>query len=358
MTDTKCGWLLGLMSGTSMDGIDVALIKSDGETVLEQGQTHSFSYNNDQRALLQSVMGEGKETSVAEEALTRWHSEAVQQLLNKAGLEASDIELIGFHGQTTFHDPARGITKQIGDGKLLAKLCGIPVVNDFRSADVAAGGEGAPFAPLYHQALARELTKPIVVLNIGGVSNITYLGPDGSVLACDTGPGNGLLDDWMFKHFGKAMDEGGRVAASGHVNQAVLSKMLDNPFLSQEPPKSLDRYDFSSEHVQRLNPEDGAATLTTFTAAANAKVLPYLPQAPEKWFVTGGGRHNPVLMDALREALKVSVEPVESVGWDGDHLEAQAFAFLAKRSQLGLPLSLPTTTKVPEPCHGGVLHAA
>ncbi|MEH6630984.1 MAG: anhydro-N-acetylmuramic acid kinase [Halopseudomonas aestusnigri] len=358
MTDKNNGWLLGLMSGTSMDGIDVALIKSDGVSVLEQGPTHSFSYTADQRALLQAVMGEGKDTARAEEALTRWHHLAVQELLNKAELQASDIELIGFHGQTTFHDPARGITKQIGDGKLLAKLCGIPVVNDFRSTDVATGGEGAPFAPLYHQALARNLIKPIVVLNVGGVSNITYLGPDGLVLACDTGPGNGLLDDWMFKHFDKAMDEEGRIAASGQVNQAVLSKMLDNPFFSQEPPKSLDRYDFSSEHVQGLSPEDGAATLTAFTAAANARVLSYLPELPENWYVTGGGRHNPVLMNALRKALKVSVEPVESVGWDGDHLEAQAFAFLAKRSQLGLPLSLPTTTKVPEPCLGGVLHAA
>ncbi|WP_419905497.1 anhydro-N-acetylmuramic acid kinase [Kiloniella sp.] len=358
MTDKKNDWLLGLMSGTSMDGIDAALIKSDGESVLEQGPTHSFSYSADQRAMLQAVMGEGKDTTNAEEALTRWHHTAVQELLGKASLKASDVELIGFHGQTTFHDPARGITKQIGDGDLLASLCGIPVVNDFRSADVAAGGEGAPFAPLYHQALAMDITKPIMVLNIGGVSNITYLGSDGSVLACDTGPGNGLLDDWMAKHFDQTMDEGGKIAASGRVDQKVLAQMLNKTFFSLEPPKSLDRYDFSNDPVQGLSPEDGAATLTAFTAAANARILPFLPQSPDQWLVTGGGRHNPVLMDALREELKVSVEPVETVGWDGDALEAQAFAFLAKRSQLGLPLSLPTTTKVPEPCFGGVLHAA
>ncbi|MFD2206174.1 anhydro-N-acetylmuramic acid kinase [Kiloniella antarctica] len=351
-------WLLGLMSGTSMDGIDVALIKSDGEEVFEQGPTHSLLYTTEQRAQLESVMGASKETTEAEEALTYWHNDAVHQLLQKEALKYSDIELVGFHGQTTFHDPARGITKQIGDGALLSKLCGIPVVNDFRSADVAAGGEGAPFAPLYHQALARDLNKPIVVLNIGGVSNITYLGPNGFVLACDTGPGNGLLDDWIFKHFGKSMDEDGRIASSGKVDQAALTKMLDNPFFSLDPPKSLDRYDFSSEYVQGLSPEDGAATLTAFTAVVNTKVLSYLPQVPEKWLVTGGGRHNPVLMDALREGLKTSVDPVENVGWDGDALEAQAFAFLAKRSQLGLPLSLPSTTKVPDPCLGGVLHAA
>ncbi len=358
MSDVKAKWLLGLMSGTSMDGIDVALIRSDGEKVLEQGQTHSLSYTPEQRALLVSVMGEGKDTAKVEEFLTHWHHVAVQQLLEKVGLQASDIELIGFHGQTTFHDPARGITKQIGDGDLLAKLCGIPVVNDFRAADVAAGGEGAPFAPLYHQALARDLKKPIVVLNIGGVSNITYLGHDNTVLACDTGPGNGLLDDWIHKHFGKSMDEGGRIAASGQSDQSVLTQLLNNSFFSLEPPKSLDRFDFTSDLVQHLSPEDGAATLTAFTAAANARVLPYLPETPENWFVTGGGRHNPVLMDALREALKTSVEPVEKVGWDGDALEAQAFAFLAKRSQLGLPLSLPTTTKVSEPCLGGIFHAA
>ncbi|WP_085899822.1 anhydro-N-acetylmuramic acid kinase [Kiloniella majae] len=351
-------WLLGLMSGTSMDGIDAALIKSDGHRVTETGATLSYSYTLEQRSLLQNVMGEGKNVRDVEEQMTRWHHEAVTVLLDKANLAPTDVELIGFHGQTTFHDPSRRITIQIGDGDLLASLCGIPVVNDFRKADVAAGGEGAPFAPLYHQALAQDLEKPLVVLNVGGVSNITYLDPDGTVLACDTGPGNGLIDDWVQKHFGQSMDEGGAIAAKGEVNATALDAMLDNRFLDQAPPKSLDRYDFTMDAVQSLNPEDGAATLTAFTAAVNAKVVSFLPKIAERWVVTGGGRHNPVLMEELRSALGVTVDPVESVGWDGDALEAQAFAFLAKRSQLQLPLSLPTTTKVPEPCLGGVLHAA
>jgi anhydro-N-acetylmuramic acid kinase len=351
-------WLLGLMSGTSMDGIDAALIKSDGHSVTETGATLSYNYGPEQRSLLQSVMGEGKDVRDAEEQMTRWHHNAVMALLDKANLTPADIELIGFHGQTTFHDPSRRITIQIGDGELLARLSGIPVVNDFRKADVAAGGEGAPFAPLYHQALARGLEKPLVVLNIGGVSNITYLDPDGTVLACDTGPGNGLIDDWVAKHFGQSMDEGGKIAAKGAVSTTALDVMLDNRFFDLAPPKSLDRYDFNLDAVQNLNPEDGAATLTAFTAAVNAKIVDFLPARPERWVVTGGGRHNPVLMDALRSALRATVDPVESVGWDGDALEAQAFAFLAKRSQLKLPLSLPTTTKVPEPCLGGVLHAA
>ncbi|WP_082130552.1 anhydro-N-acetylmuramic acid kinase [Kiloniella spongiae] len=351
-------WLLGLMSGTSMDGIDAALIKSDGQTVTETGATLSYSYTPEQRALLEAVMGEGKDVRGVEAQMTRWHHDVVIALLGKANLVPDDIELIGFHGQTTFHDPSRRITIQIGDGDLLAKLSGIPVVNDFRKADVAAGGEGAPFAPLYHQALAGDLAKSLVVLNIGGVSNITYLGPDGTVLACDTGPGNGLIDDWVQQHFGKSMDEGGKIAAKGEVNEKALGIMLDNCFFDLAPPKSLDRYDFNLDAVQKLCPEDGAATLTAFTAAVNAKIVSFLPQEPERWVVTGGGRHNPVLMEALRSALGVTVDPVESLGWDGDALEAQAFAFLAKRSQLKLPLSLPTTTKVPEPCLGGVLHAA
>lgn len=351
-------WLLGLMSGTSMDGIDAALIKSDGQRVTETGATLSYSYSPEQRALLEGVMGEGKDVQDAEVQMTRWHYDAVKALLEKANLVPNDVELIGFHGQTTFHDPSRGITIQIGDGDLLAKLSGAPVVNDFRKADVAAGGEGAPFAPLYHQALAQGLEKPLVVLNIGGVSNITYLDPDGTVLACDTGPGNGLIDDWVQKHFGQSMDKGGKIAAKGAVNATALNTMLNNEFLNQAPPKSLDRYDFNLDAVQSLNPEDGAATLTAFTAAVNAKIVSFLPTRPERWVITGGGRHNPVLMEALRAALGVTVDPVESVGWDGDALEAQAFAFLAKRSQLDLPLSLPTTTKVPEPCLGGVLHAA
>ncbi|WP_417431474.1 anhydro-N-acetylmuramic acid kinase [Kiloniella sp.] len=351
-------WLLGLMSGTSMDGIDAALIKSDGHNVTETGATLSYDYTPAQRTLLEGVMGEGKDVQDTEAQMTRWHHDAVMALLDKANLAPDDIELIGFHGQTTFHDPSRRITIQIGDGDLLAKLSGIPVINDFRKADVAAGGEGAPFAPLYHQALAQELEKPLVVLNIGGVSNITYLDPDGTVLACDTGPGNGLIDDWVQKHFGQSMDEGGKIAAKGAVNATALNTMLNNGFFDQAPPKSLDRYDFNLDAVQKLNPEDGAATLTAFTAAVNAKIVSFLPTRPERWVVTGGGRHNPVLMEALRSALGVTVDPVERVGWDGDALEAQAFAFLAKRSQLKLPLSLPTTTKVPKPCLGGVLHAA
>ncbi|MCZ4279451.1 anhydro-N-acetylmuramic acid kinase [Kiloniella laminariae] len=351
-------WLLGLMSGTSMDGIDAALIKSDGSRVLEQGPRITLPYDASQRALLESVMGNTADCQEVETALTHWHHQAVSSLLEQAGLKASDVSLIGFHGQTTFHDPKKAVTRQIGDGALLAKLCGIAVVNDFRSADVAAGGEGAPLAPLYHRALAKDLEKPLMVLNIGGVSNITFLGQDETVLACDTGPGNGLLDDWMMKHFDMPMDEGGKVAASGTLDPLVLAGLLDHGYFSEAPPKSLDRYDFSPELVQALNPMDGATTLTAFTAAAVAKVLPFLPERPNRCLVTGGGRRNPFMMDLLTRELDMPVEPVEVVGWDGDALEAQAFAFLARRSQLGLPLSLPTTTRVAAPCKGGVLHLA
>jgi anhydro-N-acetylmuramic acid kinase len=278
--------------------------------------------------------------------------------MDEAGLTAADVAVIGFHGHTILHRPDARRTWQIGDGALLARLTGIDVVADFRAADVAAGGQGAPFAPLYHAALCHALDKPVAVLNLGGVGNVTWIGADDRLLAFDTGPGNALLDDWAQRHTGKPCDENGALAAAGRVDAAVLGRLLGHPYFAKAPPKSLDRDDFTADAVAGLSAADGAATLAAFTCGAVAAARAHFPAPARRWVVTGGGRHNPVLMRGLAAALRVPVEPIEAIGADGDVLEAQAFAFLAVRSLRGLPLSVPGTTGVPRPMPGGRLFKA
>ena len=360
MTERRTLTALGLMSGTSMDGIDAAVIRTDGERLVDPGPGTTTAYDRAFRQRLTEELrraymgGEPDADTVSD--LTLRHAEAVSRLLDDNGLPASEVDIIGFHGHTVLHRPEDGFTRQIGDGALLARATGIPVVDDFRARDVAAGGQGAPFAPLFHAALAADLDKPLAVLNIGGVANLTWIGEDGTLVAFDTGPGNALIDDWTRRTTRHAMDEGGRLAAGGRVDALVLATLLRHPYFRVPPPKSLDRGDFQRDAVQGLSPADGAATLTGLTAGAVARALDFLPAPPRRWLVCGGGRHNPSLMAALCQALETAVEPVEAVGWRGDVLEAQAFAFLAVRSLYRLPLSLPSTTGVPTPTTGGVLH--
>jgi len=353
-------WFLGLMSGTSLDGIDAALIRCDGQKLFERGAFATVSYTADFRDALRGVLGpDGDATEIATvaRALTLRAAEAVGALLTEAGLAKDRVGLIGFHGHTIWHDPAAGVTHQIGDGALLASATGIDVISDFRSRDVATGGEGAPLAPLYHQALAADLEKPLAVLNLGGVGNVTWIG-ENALLAFDTGPGNALIDDWVQAATGQPLDRDGALARSGRVDGKALSALLESAYFARRPPKSLDRDAFDPAPIAGLSAADGAATLTAFTAASVAGALEHLPAPPRRWLVTGGGRHNPAIMAALRERLPVPVEPVEAVGWNGDALEAQAFAYLAVRARLGLPLSLPSTTGVRQPTSGGVLHRA
>lgn len=360
----KPGLFLGLMSGTSLDGVDAALVETDGERVARPGAVLTLPYDPALRARLRALLDradglarDAPELAAAERALTDRHAEAVGSLLRQAGLAAREVTALGFHGQTILHRPERRLTWQIGDATRLARATGIPVVHDFRSADVAAGGQGAPLAPLWHAALSDGLDRPLAVLNLGGVGNVTWIGGEGAVIACDTGPGNGPLDDWLQARAGVAFDEGGRIAGSGAVAVAVLARLMAHPFFAAPPPKSLDRLDFAraieGSGLGALPVADGAATLVAFTAAAVAAVRAHLPAAPGRWIITGGGRHNAAMMAALRAALGAQVDPVEAVGWDGDALEAQAFAYLASRSLRGLPLSLPTTTGVPAPMPGG-----
>ena len=348
---------IGLMSGTSLDGIDAALIRTDGGDRVETGAFLTVAYEDGLRGRLRACAGGGGPVAEVEQELTLAHATAVRALLARAGLAAADIDLIGFHGHTILHAPEAHRTWQIGDGARLAALTGIPVVDDFRSADVAAGGQGAPLVPLYHRALAAALERPLGILNVGGVANVTWLGAGAQdVLAFDTGPGNALVDDWVLRRCGRRYDEDGALAARGRVDAGALAALLDHPYFGRPAPKSLDRDAFDPAPVAGLSAEDGAATLTTFTAAAVAAGLPLLPEPPRRWLVTGGGRLNRTLMAMLADRLGVAVEPVDAVGWSGDALEAQAFGYLGVRSRAGLPLSLPTTTGAPHPVCGGRFH--
>ena len=346
------------MSGTSLDGIDAALIETDGTTIARLGPWLTTPYDDDLRERLRDALGVTGPVDDLARDMTLAHAEAVRALLIGNGREPGDIRVVGFHGHTIDHRPADGVTRQIGDGALLAAETGIDVVADFRAADVAGGGEGAPFAPLYHAALCQGMERPVCVLNIGGVANLTWIGENDALLAFDTGPGNALIDDWVRRHTGGTMDTDGVLAASGTARPSTVAAYLDDPYFTRAPPKSLDRLDFTLGNVAGHAPADGAATLVAVTCAAVARAVDHLPAPPKRWLVTGGGRHNPVIMASLSAMIAASVDPVERVGWNGDALEAQAFAFLAMRSLTGLPLSLPTTTGVAQPTTGGRLFSA
>ena len=346
---------IGLMSGTSLDGVDAAWLETDGERIGAFGPTLTLPYDDRLRADLRRLLDvaptlapDDRRLKSAEARLTEYHVRAVTGL-NRAA------DLIGFHGQTILHQPDQQRTWQIGNAEELAWRTGVPVASDFRSADLAAGGQGAPLAPIYHAALARDVTKPLVVLNIGGVANVTWIGADATLIAFDTGPGNGPLDDWVARRGGGAFDRDGVLARSGLVSQPVLDRLLAHPYFRKPPPKSLDRLDFAAvlaaSGLEDLTTADGAATLVAFTAAAIAAAT--LPETPRRWLVTGGGRRNPAIMEALRSRLGAPVDPVEAVGWDGDALEAQCFGFLAARTQAKLPISFPATTGAPRSLTGG-----
>jgi len=352
---------IGLMSGTSLDGVDAALLTTDGVAVQAAGARLTLEYDEALRRRIRAVFGARVRSPALDEVerdLTLIHADAVRRLLAEAGLAPGAVAAIGFHGQTISHAPAEGFTWQIGDGALLARRTGIDVICDFRTADVAAGGEGAPLVPVFHRALAGPLEKPLAVLNIGGVANVTWIGADGELLAFDTGPGNALIDDWMLARTGQGVDFEGKMASSGNIDEAVLAGLLAHPYFARKPPKSLDRNEFSARALAGFSTADGAATLTAFTAAAVSRSVEFFARPVRRWLVTGGGRRNPVLMAALAARLDAPVEPVEAVGWDGDALEAQAFAFLAARSIAGLPLSFPTTTGTRVPMPAGRRFAA
>jgi anhydro-N-acetylmuramic acid kinase len=363
---TTPAWTLGLMTGTALDGfIDAALIRTDGREVSELGPYRLHPYSAGLRAELARAVEaarawgfEGSEPAAVtapERAYTEAHAEAVAALLDEANLKPKDVAVLGFHGLTVLHRPAQRRTRQIGDAALLARLTGVDCACDFRIADVEAGGQGAPLAPLYHAALLRfsRVAAPAAVLNLGGVANLTWWGGGEEVAAFDTGPANGPVNEWVEAHGGGAFDRDGALAASGVVHESLLLGWLDNPYFDAPYPKSLDRYDFPAELARGLGLEDGAATLTAFAAAAVGLGLDLFPRATDTLIACGGGRKNPVLMAALAERTGAEVLPAEAIGWRGDAIEAEAFAFLAMRVREGLPLSLPQTTGAVQPLTGG-----
>ncbi|MFZ5961320.1 anhydro-N-acetylmuramic acid kinase [Thalassococcus sp. BH17M4-6] len=351
-------WALGAMSGTSLDGVDTAMLRTDGEVILEFGRSGYRPYSDAERAELRAVLG-------------RWPGaglEAAQEVIQTAHIEAlgayDGVDLIGFHGQTLAHDPRGRGTHQLGDGGALAKALGVPVVWDFRSNDVRLGGEGAPLAPFYHFACAKWIgaTAPMAFLNLGGVGNLTWVDPSvdrpeaqGALLAFDTGPANAPINDLMTQRRGLECDRDGALAATGQVVDGALELFLDEGYFLKMPPKSLDRDDFSLmlDLVRELDDADAAATMTAMAAAAVMRGVEHCPTPPARLLVTGGGRHNPVMMAMLAAGLDCPVEPVEAVGLDGDMLEAQAFAYLAVRVARGLPTSCPSTTGVRAAVGGG-----
>ena len=372
---------IGLMSGTSLDGIDAALIETDGLSEVRAIAFRGEPWSDAARAQLadatrMALTFERPRASpplvAAGELVTRAHVFAVHKLLADAGVKAEQVDVIGFHGQTVAHRPDRRWTWQIGDGAAMARSTGITTVSDFRSADVAAGGHGAPLLPVYHAALAGALDGPIAVLNLGGVGNITFIParqPDhlshemspealdttGGLVAFDTGPANGLIDSWVEQETGARYDAGGALAASGRVDEAVLTAMLDHPFFDAPAPKSLDRNDFTIQPARGLSSADGAATLTAFTAASVAEALKHLPARPKRLLVAGGGRLNPTLLGMIGAWTGLVPEPTDALGWNGDALEAEGFAYMAVRTLKGLPISFPGTTGVPRAMAGGVV---
>lgn len=334
--------IIGLMSGTSLDGIDIAFLETDGHAVVKPGPFTTLPYSRAFRGRLRAALGHTKAPPQLERDFTVLHARAIKTFIKKHRLK--NIDALGFHGHTLFHAPEKKKTLQMGDGKLLARLTGIPVVYDFRTDDVKAGGQGAPLVPAYHQALAAKLKRPVAFLNIGGVANITYVGKGNRLMAFDTGPGNALLDDWMLKHTGKNFDAGGKLAARGRVGAVHVQRFLKHAFFRRKPPKSLDRDAFNAFMPTHLNAADGAATLTTMTVAAVMQGFKYMRPQPTLLLLCGGGRKNIFMKKLLEKTLGIAVHNVERHGWHGDAIEAQAFAYLAARVVLNLPISFKTTT--------------
>jgi anhydro-N-acetylmuramic acid kinase len=358
---------IGLMSGTSMDGIDLALIKTDGGTFVEKGPWANVSYTAAQRAILRQSIDEAIDLNdrnarpgvlaAAETMITAAHAQIVSEFLAAGNMQASDIDVIGFHGQTVLHRPDQGLTVQLGDGAALAQMLKIPVVYDMRAADIAAGGQGAPLVPVFHQALVKAtgLQGPVAIVNLGGVGNITYIDGDTDPIAFDTGPGNALMDDEMRLRFGVDYDEDGRMGGQGQVNQSALAALMAHPYFKAQLPKSLDRNAFSREPIAGLANEEAVATLTAFTAESLRAASELLPKPPVLWVIAGGGALNPTLIAMISNRLSAKVAIADDLGWAAQLMEAQAWAYLAVRSLKGLPITFPSTTGVPMPLTGGIL---
>lgn len=352
-------WALGTMSGTSLDGVDAAMVLTDGTSILEFGPCAYRAYSRAEQEIIRVAFGAWPgEPPVPEaaEVVELAHAEVLSRF--------SGAEVVGFHGQTLAHDPRGKGTHQTGNGALLAEALGVPVVWDFRSNDVAMGGQGAPLAPFFHFACAKwaGLTMPVAFLNLGGVGNLTWVDPrqpvpeaPGALLAFDTGPANAPINDLLLMRQGLAFDEGGKLAETGKVDEEIVEAFLRHPYFFKMPPKSLDRNEFTRilDLVEGLLDADATATLVAIAAAAVVRGAEHFPAPIQQLFVCGGGRHNAAMMEQLAARLPFEVQPVEAIGLSGDMLEAQAFAYLAVRVMRGLPTSGPSTTGVSASIGGG-----
>lgn len=346
--------ILGCMSGTSVDGIDLAILTTDGREHIEYGPTFYVSYTDDEREAIRAAFLKRMPDDVtikAEDMVTMAHVKAIQDFQRQKNIS---YDYIAFHGQTISHDPSQKFTWQIGDAQKLSSLLSIPVIYDFRGYDVSMGGQGAPLLPVFHRALLQtsNIKLPSVVINIGGVSNITYLSND-DLIAFDSGPGNALIDDQMKTYFKQSFDENGSVARQGTCDQNILNQFLDHDFFKMPYPKSLDRNAWNVSPVDALSPQDKITTLTMFTVEAIVKGIEQLPQKPLSIYVTGGGRHNQFMMETLATRTSIHVQSVDVLGWNGDFIEAQGFAYMGARFLSKLPISFPLTTGAPEPLCGG-----
>jgi anhydro-N-acetylmuramic acid kinase len=349
--------VLGLMSGTSADGADVALIATDGENAIEFFGGLTLPYDPELRArLLEAAQHDVPLTELArvERDITLHHAEAVAQLLRTLPRESEGCDLIGFHGHTVRHITSELICWQIGNPWLLAEKTGKRVVSDFRRHDIAVGGQGAPLAAMFHRALFANEVRPCVILNLGGVANITWLGEHGEVIAGDTGPGCGLLDEWIEEMAGVPHDKDGEIAKRGHVDQSIVEAALDTPFFVRPLPRSADRFEFDHVDVSGHSVEDGAATLCAVTVQAIVRAVRKMPKQPQVLWVTGGGVHHPVIMRMLAENFP-KVRNIDEKKLNPDTLEAECFAWLAVRHTKGLPLTIPETTGCRKPVCGGTI---
>lgn len=363
MTNIRRMTAIGLMSGTSVDGVDAALVETDGVDVFDNAVAITRHYRPELKEEIIALLG--NETHQNEEKLNRanllftlFNGDTVLELLEKAGKKIEDIDVIGFHGHTLFHSPLLKVTRQLGNPQLLANELGVKVVSRFRNVDVKSGGQGAPLEAAYLVAITRDMEKPLGIINIGGIANVTAIGQNGEIQAFHTGPGNAIINDWMRKKHAIEMDFDGLEAARGNPDMRVVDDLLKDEFFAKIPPKSVDRnyFSFALHEVDGLSVSDGAATLTYFVAAAIKQALDnYLFIKPVKWVAYGGGANNPTLLRFIAKVLKSEVVKADELGWNGNTLEAQSFAFLAVRSLCGMPITYPETTGAPEPLSGGKL---
>jgi anhydro-N-acetylmuramic acid kinase len=352
---------MGLMSGTAMDGIDIALVETDGDSYVRPLLFEAYEMPSALRDLLKSCLNCADRytpnVKEAERLYTQENTKIIKKFINKNNILVDEIEVIGWHGQTIHHAPDEGVTIQVGDGGVMADVLTLPVVNEFRLADILNGGQGAPFIPVYHRALvqAKNHELPTAIINIGGVANITWMNQD-VVIGFDSGPGNAMINDWVLDHAGYEFDYNGEIASRGRVNHDVLNDFLNSSYFLKKYPKSLDRNDFINLNCSDLSCSDGAATLTEMTVQSINIGLDQCPQKPNVIYVTGGGRHNKFMMQRLALVSGCKVRSVDELGWNGDAVEAEGFAYMAVRTLKGLPISFPGTTGCNSPTIGGVLH--